>query len=323
MPDEFTKLAEMLAAKDSVVSYLNNLENVKAAGTIPAEQYSSLKAEYSQRLSQIDSDITRSKSELQNLIATKQAEIDSNKFELSKIETKFKVGEISLETYRTSENSIKQAISGLEQYIDYVGRYVKAGSTEELRALFSQQAHAEEIPAKQVSNVQMQQKSKQPSKPNKKLPAVLAGVGGGIVVLVVAIVLVLLMGGGGQVQIPVKITGANNLGALHMELTYDPQSLSAISVKSGQAGKDAILEYNLDTPGKVVIGLVSVPGISQDGSLVTVVFKVQKGAGSTNLNIENISAYDADSLAAINSDESAGIFSADDKSFISPTLTFN
>lgn len=325
MPDEFTRLAEMLATRDGIESYINNMEKLRSEGTISVEQYSTLKAEYTQRLSQEDLNISQLKSELQNLVAAKKTEIENYKFELSKLDTKFKVGELSLEAYQNSQNSIRQNVSGLEQYINYVHRYIQARSSSELKTLFSAPVSVngtQEVP--KTSTVQLEPKGSKPSIRSGKHTGVLLGVGGGVIVLIAAVVAILLLtGGNGQVQIPVEIKGATDLGALHLELAYDTQSLSVVSVKNGEAAQEAILEYNINEPGKVVIGLVSVPGIHQDGSLVTVVFDVQKNAGSTNLNLENISAFDADNLSAISASDSSGSFSAEDKSFVSPTLVFN
>jgi len=322
MQDEFKRTAEMLAARDGIESYINNLEKLKAEGAISVEQYTALKAEYGERLNQADGEIALLKNELQNLVITKKAEIENAKFELSKLETKCKVGELSLEAYQGSENSIKQTISGLEQYINYVNRYIQARSSSELKKLFSESTGTKVGQEAPISSTAVKLTASQPPKPKKKLVWIISGIGGGVLALAAFVVLFLFLTGGGQVEIPVEISGVNNLGALHLELTYDSQSLSAVSVKNGGAAKDAILEYNVNDPGKVVIGLVSVPGITKNGDIITVVFNVQKGATSTSLNLENIDAYDADTLANIPANDTVGTFSAKDKSFVPPTLVF-
>ena len=71
---------------------------------------------------------------------------------------------------------------------------------------------------------------------------------------------------GASIQVPVEISGASNLGSLHLEVTYDPLILQAMSVTAASLARDALLDFNVQ-PGRVVIGLASADGISGTGKL--------------------------------------------------------
>src|SRR3990172_6103781 len=99
---------------------------------------------------------------------------------------------------------------------------------------------------------------------------------------------------GGRSSVPINVEGAKDIGAMHLELAYDPSVLSAESVENGPAARSAMLEFNTGTAGRVVIGLISLDGIKGDGALATVKFRAIGQAGQKSaLTLERCRAWEA------------------------------
>lgn len=148
--------------------------------------------------------------------------------------------------------------------------------------------------------------------------------------LVLMLVMALALGGceliprpaAGEVGVPINLSGASNVGSLHIELAYDSTVLEATEVKAGKLGRNAVIESNLGTPGRAIIGIIDAAGINGDGSVVTVSFKATGKEGTSPLTLENIEAYDAETLYDIIVRVSPGEFVAKDSSFTAPVITF-
>ncbi len=106
---------------------------------------------------------------------------------------------------------------------------------------------------------------------------------------------------GGTVEVPIQAVGAPGLGAIHLELVYDPLILTADTVTRGSlAGNNALTDFNVGKPGRVVIGIVSLDAIKGDGPIATVRFKAIGAAGSTSsLTLENSKAWESSSHAEV------------------------
>lgn len=106
---------------------------------------------------------------------------------------------------------------------------------------------------------------------------------------------------GNPVSVPIQLSGANGLGAVHLEMTYDPAVLTAQEVTKGAlAGNNALMESNIKEPGRVVIGIVSLDGITGDGTLASVNFKVVGDAGvNSRLDWANNQAWERESHAEV------------------------
>lgn len=106
---------------------------------------------------------------------------------------------------------------------------------------------------------------------------------------------------GNTVDVPIQMAGASGLGALHLELKYDANALSAPEVTRGAlAGSNALIESNVKQPGKIVIGVVSLDGIQGDGVIATVKFKVTGDAGTSSaLDFQNNQAWERESHAEV------------------------
>lgn len=126
-----------------------------------------------------------------------------------------------------------------------------------------------------------------------------------------------------EVSIPINAEDASNIGALHLELVYDPTVLEPIEVQKGMLAGNAMLESNIDVPGRVVIGMIDASGISGNGSLAVISFRVVGTNGMTSaLTLEKLAAHDATTLIDVLTKATPGSFIVKDRSFTAPIIHF-
>ena len=106
---------------------------------------------------------------------------------------------------------------------------------------------------------------------------------------------------GGSIDVPIEAVAAPSLGALHLELAYDPKVLTPDTVTRGPlAGSNALVDFNPATAGRVLIGVVSLDAIKGDGALATVRFKVIGDAGTSSaLTLDNSKAWESGTHAEV------------------------
>jgi uncharacterized membrane protein len=106
---------------------------------------------------------------------------------------------------------------------------------------------------------------------------------------------------GGTVDVPIEAVAAPSLGAVHIELIYDPKVVTPDTVSRGAlAGTNALLDFNSGNPGRLLIGLVTLDAIKGDGAVATVRFKVIGDAGtSSDLTLQNSKAWESSSHAEV------------------------
>jgi len=130
-------------------------------------------------------------------------------------------------------------------------------------------------------------------------------------------------GGAGTAQIPVNLSGASGVGSLHIELVYDSAILEVTAVKAGKLAQNAVVDFNIQTPGRAIIGIVSSNGISGSGAVASIAFKSKAKSGTSALTLDKVEAYSADTLQDMRTQVSAGQFNARDRSFNAPSITFS
>jgi len=146
--------------------------------------------------------------------------------------------------------------------------------------------------------------------------------------LAIVIIMLLVMplagcgGGAGSSTIPINLTGASDVGSLHIELVYDPAILEVTAVKAGKLAQNAVVDSNILTPGRAIIGIVSSNGIAGTGSVASVSFKAKAKTGSSTLTLENVEAYSAETLQDIRAQVSAGQYNAQTKKVAAPSISF-
>lgn len=114
--------------------------------------------------------------------------------------------------------------------------------------------------------------------------------------------------------------GAKNLGTLHIELVYDPAILEAISFEPAELTQNALVEVNLDNPGRVVIGIIDTDGIQGDGPVVVISFKPVGQQGNSTLALENVAANNATTLIDVPTAVTSGTFTASGRAISLPEI---
>jgi hypothetical protein len=158
-------------------------------------------------------------------------------------------------------------------------------------------------------------------------------VAGLVIIVVVAIVVgvVLALGGGGdgtsvesgrQVEVPIRLEGASNVGSISIELVYDPAMLEPTDVEAGEMAANAMIESNIGIPGRVIIGIIDSSGISGDGAIATVLFNPVGDGGMSSLSLENVETHDATTLIDIVNQTSDGSVAEGGTSIMAPAVSF-
>ena len=126
-----------------------------------------------------------------------------------------------------------------------------------------------------------------------------------------------------NVNVPIHLTGAENIGSLEFVLTYDPSVLEVSGVEAGGLAQSALFDFGTRSPGRLWSGLIDSEGINGDGPIAVVSFKVVgPGASTSLLALENITTYDASSLLDILTNATSGSFTVDGLALTAPTLAF-
>ena len=122
----------------------------------------------------------------------------------------------------------------------------------------------------------------------------------------------------------VEIAGENveNLLTLHLELKYDGALMTPLGAELGSGLDDAILEFNADSAGRLVIGLIDPRGVSRDGVLVQIEFEVTATSGSSPLVIESLEAFGGENLIDILVNARDGSFNAAGDAITAPIIAF-
>ncbi len=126
-----------------------------------------------------------------------------------------------------------------------------------------------------------------------------------------------------NVNVPIHLIGAGNIGSLEFVLTYDPSVLEVTGVEAGGLAQSALFDFGTRSPGRLWAGLIDSEGINGDGPIAVVSFKVVGPDASTSLlALENITTYDASSLLDILTNATSGSFTVDGRAITAPTLAF-
>ncbi|WP_456369405.1 cohesin domain-containing protein [Geoglobus sp.] len=78
---------------------------------------------------------------------------------------------------------------------------------------------------------------------------------------------------GDVVQIPVEVAKASNLGSINLVVTYPSDSIEAVEVIQGSLTENSLFDYNVEN-GKIRVGISDAAGMSGDGSLFYIRFKI-------------------------------------------------
>ncbi|AKB85277.1 hypothetical protein MCMEM_1224 [Methanococcoides methylutens MM1] len=105
---------------------------------------------------------------------------------------------------------------------------------------------------------------------------------------------------GGIVEVPIDLEGAEDVGSLDISLMYDPAVLQAVGVEPGELGDNAYIESNTGNEGVVIIALADSSGITGDGSVAVVSFRVLGDVGSSSfMTLVDVSVHNTDLVEVI------------------------
>ncbi len=100
---------------------------------------------------------------------------------------------------------------------------------------------------------------------------------------------------GSRVEVPIDVHAAQQLGALQMELVYDPDILEPMSVETGTMSQEVTVDHNVVSPGRLrmVMNTSARESLSGDGTLMKALFTV-KGTSEQRceLTLEEVQAWD-------------------------------
>lgn len=101
---------------------------------------------------------------------------------------------------------------------------------------------------------------------------------------------------GGQIDVPITADVPDAVGAVQLELTFDPDVLNATEViKGALIAGNSLLEFNTDVEGTVAIAIASLDDIVGDGELVIVSFEVVGSDGdTTEIGVADARAWESE-----------------------------
>jgi len=128
----------------------------------------------------------------------------------------------------------------------------------------------------------------------------------------------------GDLKVSIDARNASSLGSLELTLTYDPTVIKAVSVEKGTLASNASLEYSVDKPGRVWVGMVDANGINGSGALAIINLDVTgSGDKTSSLDFEKVAANRSTNLMEINTQTTPGSVKTKSKAVINPALTFS
>jgi len=101
-------------------------------------------------------------------------------------------------------------------------------------------------------------------------------------------------GTGSVVTVPVLVNGAANLGAMDIQITYDPSVLTFTGAQMGSMSGNGFVESNAPQAGTALVSFVDTQGISGSGEVVKLSFSVTGASGSSSPLTVDARAYDLD-----------------------------
>ena len=125
------------------------------------------------------------------------------------------------------------------------------------------------------------------------------------------------------ISVPILATQAKNVGSLEFVLVYDPAMLEFTQMEPGLLAGGALIDSSSSRPGRIWAGIIDIQGISGSGPLAVVKFNVlEQARGILPLTLENIVAFDADTLVDIITTTTPGQFNGPGLAPLSPIVTF-
>jgi len=132
MAKDVKSFVTALAAKDEILGFMINLEKLKADGSITSEQYAMGQEEYEGRLKATVVEIDRMKGDFRKELEATQREIEAQRFEIGKLEARYKVGELTPEKYQSADRKLRDNAGRLEREAEELDRLIQAKSAADV-----------------------------------------------------------------------------------------------------------------------------------------------------------------------------------------------
>ena len=118
--------------KEKAEFLLSNLEKLKENSAVTEEQYTQLKSYYNKVLEEALNEIEEAKSQVKSELDLTRGDLETYKQELSNLEVRFKVGELTAEDYRKSEKKIKSKIEKAKEKISELEKLLEAKTSQDV-----------------------------------------------------------------------------------------------------------------------------------------------------------------------------------------------
>jgi len=135
MDNEARRLKAAFERKEQNQASLADLESLKQRGTVDAEQYRTMKADYQQNLTTAVSEIANIKSRLKLQMQATEHNLTAFRDELEKLDVRHKVGEITLEKYNSSQQELINTIGRTGSEISELQKLIAAKSSAQIGEL--------------------------------------------------------------------------------------------------------------------------------------------------------------------------------------------
>ena len=126
------KLQVTYSKKEKAEKLLSNLEKLWEEEAITEEQYQTLKSEYEKIREDAISEMEQIKSRIKNKLKGLEKQLGTLKRDLSSFEARFKVGELSSESYAKIERKMQAKVEKTEKRISHLETLINSKSSEEV-----------------------------------------------------------------------------------------------------------------------------------------------------------------------------------------------
>jgi len=126
------KLKSAFSAKERAETFLSNLEKLKEEKSIGDTQYRVLKIEYTQMREDAASKVNAIKAYAKKELDSKMTKLNVLKQELAYLEARFKVGQMSANTYLYKEKGPRQKLVALERQISELQALIDSSGSAEI-----------------------------------------------------------------------------------------------------------------------------------------------------------------------------------------------
>jgi Cohesin domain len=129
-------------------------------------------------------------------------------------------------------------------------------------------------------------------------------------------------GTGGAPSVSIKIENADHLGGIYFSLLYDSSVLEVTGIRQGALARSRGMKMGIPKAGEIQVLVDTGSGISGDGTLVKVEYKVLNSTGTSTLVIQVLEARSAETGELLETHVTEGTFGASGKSVVAPVISF-